>query len=199
MAVDSLLVSPHCETISSNLDSSRALLAPFLPLHHVVDVSSSILHTLKVSFPTSPSESTLSVPDLDFKFPLKVSDAAVISTVTGGDVVNSKQNGTYVFKPFLSPKSKKLKTAVVFVPRLSPFDIENERSNQNEFRVRAHPRLRTPALHTTFKTGVLHALLDLDLHMGNSHIRPKHRNTRRAAQLPVCHHVLERCAHVGSH
>ena len=58
-----------------------------------------------------------------------------------GEVVTTKEAGTYVFKPFRSPKSKKLKTAVVFVPRLSHFDIENEQSNKNEFRVRPHPYL----------------------------------------------------------
>jgi hypothetical protein len=77
--------------------------------------------------------------DVDLKIPLKAVDATAISTVHG-EVVTSKETGTYVLKPFRSPKSKKLKTAVVFVPRLSHFDIENERSNKNEFRV-------TPPLH----------------------------------------------------
>lgn len=72
--------------------------------------------------------------DVNLRIPLKAIDPATISTVHG-DVVTSKETGTYVLKPFRSPKSKKLKAAVVFVPRLSHFDIENERSNKNEFRV----------------------------------------------------------------
>lgn len=72
--------------------------------------------------------------DVNLKIPLKAVDAAAVSSVHG-ELITSKETGTYVLKPFRSPKSKKLKTAVVFVPRLSHFDIENERSNKNEFRV----------------------------------------------------------------
>ncbi|KAI0285808.1 MBOAT, membrane-bound O-acyltransferase family-domain-containing protein [Russula aff. rugulosa BPL654] len=75
----------------------------------------------------------VSATDVNLKIPLKAVDAAAVSTVHG-EVVTSKETGTYVLKPFRSPKSKKLKAAVVFVPRLSHFDIENERSNKNEFR-----------------------------------------------------------------
>ncbi len=78
---------------------------------------------------------TLTSAGVDLKIPLKAVDAAAVSTVNGG-VVATKETGTYISKPFRSPKSKKLKTAVVFVPRLSHFDIENERLNKNEFRVR---------------------------------------------------------------
>jgi hypothetical protein len=83
--------------------------------------------------------------DVNLKIPLKAVDAAAISTVHG-EVVTSKETGAYVLKPFRSPKSKKLKTAVVFVPRLSHFDIENERSNKNEFRVHRHPCIRAMTL-----------------------------------------------------
>ena len=76
--------------------------------------------------------------DVDLKIPLKAADAVAVSNVTGG-VVATNEKGTYVLKPFRSPKSKKLRTAVVFVPRKSHFDIENERSNNNEFRVRLPP------------------------------------------------------------
>ncbi|KAI9458108.1 MBOAT, membrane-bound O-acyltransferase family-domain-containing protein [Russula earlei] len=82
---------------------------------------------------STPAASVLAVEAVDLKIPLKASDAAAVSTVTG-DVLSTKHTGTYILKPFRSPKSKKLKTAVVFVPRLSHFDIENERSNKNEFR-----------------------------------------------------------------
>ena len=87
--------------------------------------------------------------DVNLKIPLKVVDAAAVSAVHG-EVVTAKETGTYVLKPFRSPKSKKLRTAVVFVPRLSHFDIENERSNQNEFRVNPpphrHPCIRVMTL-----------------------------------------------------
>jgi hypothetical protein len=86
--------------------------------------------------------------DVNLKIPLKAVDAAAVSTVHG-EVVTSKETGTYVLKPFRSPKSKRLKTAVVFVPRLSHFDIENEHSNKNEFRVNPPPyRIRVTTLTT---------------------------------------------------
>lgn len=45
-------------------------------------------------------------------------------------------NGTlYVSKPYRSRTSKKLRAVVSFVPRSSAFDINNESSNKNEFRV----------------------------------------------------------------
>lgn len=83
---------------------------------------------------------------MNLNIPLKAVDAAVASTARG-EVVTVKETGTYVLKPFRSPKSKKLKTAVVFVPRLSHFDIENERSNKNEFRV-SPPPYRHLCIHT---------------------------------------------------
>jgi hypothetical protein len=87
--------------------------------------------------------------DVNLTIPLKAVDAAAVSTVHG-EVVTTKETGTYVLKPFRSTKSKKLKNAVVFVPRLSHFDIENERSNKNEFRVTSpshrHPCIRAMTL-----------------------------------------------------
>jgi hypothetical protein len=130
----------------------------------------------------------------DLKIPLK---GAVVSTVNGG-VVTTKEPGTYVLKPFRSPKSKKLKTAVVFVPRLSHFDIDNERSNKNEFRVCPHHVCARASLLTFIRIGVLHPLLDLDLLMDSPHIRPKHRNARRTAQPAICYHALKRCPHTGA-
>lgn len=85
--------------------------------------------------------------DVNLKIPLKAVDAAAVSTVHG-EVVATKETGAYVLKPFRSPKSKKLKTAVVFVPRLSHFDIENERSNNNEFRVLCHPIASSSPVYT---------------------------------------------------
>ncbi|KAI0305859.1 MBOAT, membrane-bound O-acyltransferase family-domain-containing protein [Multifurca ochricompacta] len=48
--------------------------------------------------------------------------------------MTAKETTTYILRPYRSPNSKKLKAAVAFVPRLSHFDMENERSSTNEFR-----------------------------------------------------------------
>ena len=117
--------------------------------------------------------------------------------------MTTKETTAFILKPFRSPKSKKLKAAVVFVPRRSHFDIENERSSTNEFRVR--PWLpSTNRTHVSFsslrnyRTGFLHTLLDFDLHMDRAHIHSKYRNTRRSAQLPFRYHVFKRRAHIGA-
>ena len=45
-------------------------------------------------------------------------------------------NGTiYVSKPYRSKTSKKLRALITFAPRKSVFDINNDRSSTNEFRV----------------------------------------------------------------
>jgi hypothetical protein len=182
----------------------RALFVPFFPLPHGVGVSYCILsspcHRSAHHGLIGPIALAVTSTDVDLKIPLKVADAAAVSTVNGG-VVTTKETGAYVLKPFRSPKSKKLKTAVVFVPRLSHFDIENERSNKNEFRVR--PSSPPSAIHMTLTImrstglGILYALLDFDIYMGSPHLRSKHRNTRHATQSAICHHVLARCPHVG--
>jgi hypothetical protein len=141
--------------------------------------------------------------DVDLKIPLKAADAALLSSVTGG-ILATKETGTYVLKPFRSPKSKKLRTAVVFVPRLSHFDIENERSKNNEFRVRLSPSFTRATTQniaftiSTYKLGIFHALLDLTFHMDSPHVHSKHRNTGRTPQPAVCDDVLKRCAHIGA-
>jgi hypothetical protein len=117
--------------------ATGALLILFLPLPHGVCVSHSVLPSpfrSKCQCLISSDAPAMTRSGSDLKIPLKAVDAAAISTVHG-EVVTAKETGTYVLKPFRSPKSKKLKAAVVFVPRLSHFDIENERSNRNEFRV----------------------------------------------------------------
>ena len=88
----------------------------------------------------------MAIGDVDLKIPLKAAGAAAVSSATDGGLP-TKETGTFVLKPFRSPKSKKLKATVVFVPRLSHFDIDNERSNNNEFRVRL-PSPVTPPKHT---------------------------------------------------
>ena len=121
--------------------ATRALFIVFLPLPHGVGVSHSILPSFGPSHCLiSSTAPAVTSTDVKLKIPLKAVDAAAISTVHG-EVVTSKETGTYVLKPFRSPKSKKLKAAVVFVPRLSHFDIENERSNKNEFRVTPPPHV----------------------------------------------------------
>ena len=157
--------------------------------------------SVKVSFLISATAPAITSAGVDVKIPLKVADAAALSTVNG-EVVATEEAGTYVLKPFRSPKSKKLKTAVVFVPRLSHFDIENEQSNKNEFRVRPHHFLYTchidSGLTAITRIGVFHALLDFDLLVDGPHVRSKHRNTGRTAQSAICNDVLERRPHLGA-
>jgi len=193
-----------------SLDLPRALSALFLSFQYAVGVSHSIhpfpslRQASRLIPPISSSAHAVAITDVDLKIPLKAVDDAVISTVTDG-MMATNETGTYILKPYRSPKSKKLRTAVVFVPRLSHFDIENERSNNNEFRVRLHslrlsvpPRLEHALTCVTTQIGVLHTLLDLDLHMDGPHVRAKHRNTRRSAQLAVCYHALKRRAYTGA-
>jgi hypothetical protein len=120
-------------------------------------VSHSIIprrRSVRVSCLISSTAPAVTSTDVNLKIPLKAVDAAAVSTVHG-EVITTKETGTYVLKPFRSPKSKKLKTAVVFVPRLSHFDIENERSNKNEFRV--NPTASSSPIHTRRDT---HQLCD---------------------------------------
>lgn len=47
----------------------------------------------------------------------------------------------YVSKPYRSKSSKKLRALITFAPRTSVFDIGNETSITNEFRVRRYPNI----------------------------------------------------------
>jgi len=139
------------------LDAFKALFALFLPPQHGVGVSHSILpfhSSCQLICPFSSSAPAIAIEDVDLKIPLKAVDAAPLSSVTGG-ILATNERGTYVLKPFRSPKSKNLRTAVVFVPRLSHFDTENERSKNDEFRVRIPPsftRITTRNIALTLST-----------------------------------------------
>ena len=50
-------------------------------------------------------------------------------------VVETKHGTLHVSRPFRSRTSKKLKAMITFTPRKSHFDIENDESRRNEFRV----------------------------------------------------------------
>jgi hypothetical protein len=128
----------------------RALFILFLPLPYGVGVSHSII-PVRASCLIGSTAPAVTSTDVNLKIPLKAVDAAALSTVHG-EVVATKETGAYVLKPFRSPKSKKLRTAVVFVPRLSHFDIENERSNKNEFRVLCHPTASSSPVYTRHDT-----------------------------------------------
>ena len=130
----------------------RALFILFLPLRHGAGVSISII-PVRASCLIGSTAPAVTSTDVNLKIPLKAVDAAAVSTVHG-EVVATEETGAYVLKPFRSPKSKKLKTAVVFVPRLSHFDIENERSNKNEFRVlyRVTPPASSSPVYTRHDT-----------------------------------------------
>lgn len=55
-------------------------------------------------------------------------------TPSGG--IETSQGTIYVSKPVRSGTSKKLRAVVAFTPRKSHFDLANEQSGSNEFRVR---------------------------------------------------------------
>jgi hypothetical protein len=145
--------------------------------------------------PVSSTAPAVAIADVDLKIPLnKASDAAPVSTIAG-EVLATKETGTYVLKPFRSPKSKKLKTAVVFVPRLSHFDIDNERSNKNEFRVRPQPfSAYTTLTHSTHsmcnhqKRGFSRSFGSQSSYGRSARISEvwKHRAHRSTCGLPPC-------------
>jgi hypothetical protein len=64
----------------------------------------------------------MAIEGVNLKIPLNAADDVSLSSMTGGNLA-TKVTRTYVLKPFCSPKSKKLRTTVVFVPRLSHFNI----------------------------------------------------------------------------
>ncbi|KAN0130940.1 MBOAT, membrane-bound O-acyltransferase family domain containing protein [Lactarius tabidus] len=73
------------------------------------------------------------IAELTLKIPLEATDRSAITKVVGDAIANTDST-VHVLKPSRSPNSKKLRAAVAFVPRLSHFDVENERSSTNEFR-----------------------------------------------------------------
>ena len=81
------------------------------------------------------------------KLPLETTDRSAVTKLTAQAIANN-DSAAYVLKSSRSPNSKKLRAAVAFVPRLSPFDIENERSSTNEFRVSPHFRVFVPLVLT---------------------------------------------------
>jgi sterol O-acyltransferase len=57
----------------------------------------------------------------------------------------------YVSKPYRSESSKKLRALITFAPRKSVFDIGNETSITNEFRVRRYPSVSAIFTHPTLQ------------------------------------------------
>lgn len=101
----------------------------------------------------------------------------------------------YVSKPYRSKSSKKLRAQITFAPRSSAFDINNEHSGSNEFRVRSCLAL-VPTL--TFSLGFLLTVLDLNIYLYSPNICPKHRSKWTSTQPSFCHNVFSRCYHIGS-
>ena len=66
----------------------------------------------------------------------------VSRTASGG--FKTSEGTLYVSKPYRSKSSKKLRALITFAPRQSHFDINNESSLTNEFRVRSHFIVRFP-------------------------------------------------------
>jgi hypothetical protein len=106
-------------------------------------------------------------------------------------------NGTlYVSKPYRSRTSKRLRALISFSPRNSAFDINNESSKKNEFRVRSTIIFFILLTNLTFYlSGFLHSLLDVFIHLYSSKLRAQHRSTRASSQPPLCDHVFARRYH----
>jgi sterol O-acyltransferase len=82
--------------------------------------------------PASVAQET-TITEITLKIPLEATDRSAITKVAGQVIANTDSTA-YVLKTSRSPNSKKLRAAVAFIPRLSHFDVENERSGTNEFR-----------------------------------------------------------------
>ncbi|KAI9440588.1 MBOAT, membrane-bound O-acyltransferase family-domain-containing protein [Lactarius indigo] len=76
---------------------------------------------------------TATIAEVTLKIPLEARDGTAVTKLTG-QAITTNGSTAFVLKSSRSQYSKKLKEAVAFVPRLSHFDIENERSSTNEFR-----------------------------------------------------------------
>ncbi|KAI0310401.1 MBOAT, membrane-bound O-acyltransferase family-domain-containing protein [Amylostereum chailletii] len=59
---------------------------------------------------------------------------ANLAAKVNGEAITTNEGTLYMSKPYRSRNSKKLKTALAFVPRRSAFDISNEESSKNHFR-----------------------------------------------------------------
>jgi hypothetical protein len=90
-------------------------------------------------YPSSSVAQETTIAELTLKIPIEATDRSTIQKIAGQVIANTNST-SYVLKTTRSPNSKKLRAAVAFVPRLSHFDVGNERSSTNEFRV--GPRLR---------------------------------------------------------
>jgi hypothetical protein len=101
----------------------------------------------------------------------------------------------YVSKPYRSKSSKKLRAQITFYPRSSAFDINNEHSGSNEFRVRSCLDLIHQAL--ILSSGLFLAVLDLNIYLYSPNICPKHRSKWTSSQSSFCHNVLSRCFYTG--
>ncbi|KAI9451689.1 MBOAT, membrane-bound O-acyltransferase family-domain-containing protein [Lactarius psammicola] len=80
--------------------------------------------------PSASAAQEATIAEVALKIPLEATDHTKVTD----HVIATNGSSGYVLKTSRSPYSKKLKAAVAFVPRLSHFDIENERSSTNEFR-----------------------------------------------------------------
>lgn len=72
--------------------------------------------------------------------------------VKRSDEFNATEGTLSFSKPYRSKNSRKLRALVTFTPRKSVFDISNEASGMNEFRVRSCVAKQAPVLSLTFCT-----------------------------------------------
>lgn len=81
----------------------------------------------------------------------------------------NKTEGTlYISKPYRTKDSRKLQALITFTPRKSAFDISNEVSGVNEFRVSNLFHLSTPFIELS--VGILLPFLGFTIHMDHSNI-----------------------------
>lgn len=115
------------------------------------------------------------------------------SRYRGNGTFETSTGTLYVSKPYRSRDSKKLRALITFEPRSSTFDMGNEDSNKNEFRVRVF--LAVSNAHPDVSIGVLYSLLDVDVHIHNSDICQKYRNQWQSSQSAICNINLGRRHH----
>jgi hypothetical protein len=96
--------------------------------------------------------------------------APTVTTRTASGGFSTPEGTIYVSKPFRSKSSKKLRAMITFAPRQSHFDINNEQSGSNEFRVCTLVQ-HVSKIH--YFLGLFHPVLDIHVHLHRQHLYKK--------------------------
>jgi hypothetical protein len=127
----------------------------------------------------------------------KTSPTAISYKASGG--FETSTGTLYVSKPYRSTTSKKLRALITFAPRKSVFDINNDRSSTNEFRVRPKPSYPNRInLSTTPSLGVFLSILDIPVLILCAILCAQYRNQWASTQPSFCCNVFARCDYPGS-